>query len=99
MVVFQKNIIRILITYIRPDKNSLVRELNNLGIEELEVCNKEFDFTKLKSSDACACERIVELLKAGRRRDARDAIEHVFHITRKQTHEMIEKLVQEHVLK
>lgn len=99
VVVSQENIIRILITGIRPDKNSLVTEFKNLGIEELEVCNKEFDFTKLKSSDDGACERIVELLKAGRRRDARDAIEHVFHITRKQTPDMIEKLVQEHVLK
>lgn len=99
VIVSQENSIQIDITGICPDKNSLVTEFKNLGIEELDVCNKEFDFTKLESTDDGASQRIVELLKAGRRLDARDAIWHVFHITRKQTHDMIKKLVQEHVLK
>jgi hypothetical protein len=101
----EQNVIRLNITGITPNQQQqLFTELKNLGIKELDTSNHFFKFfnTIIKKdmlSEDTAKKRIVELLKEGRRLDARNAIQYYYLISRKQTNEMIEKLVQEYILK
>jgi hypothetical protein len=105
VTVLQDDIIRINITGIKHKQHQqLFIELKKLGIKELDSCTLKFSFvnTLIKKdmlSEDTAKKRIVELLKEGRRLNARNAIEYYYLISRKQTNEMIEKLVQDHILK
>lgn len=100
VIVSQENIVRVEVTGINShNKTVIVAELKSLGIEEFEKYNKVYDFKKMNSTDDGVVQRIVELLSSGRRLDARNVIQYVFKITRKETNKMIEELVQKHVLK
>jgi hypothetical protein len=103
VIVSQENTIRINITEI-PGKNDLIAELKNVGIKELEASDKVFSFFNIMNkkdmlSADVAKQRIVELLKEGRRLDARNAIQYYYLIDRKQTNSMMEQLLQECGLK
>jgi len=101
----QDNVIRVNITGVpSKQKQQLFTEFKKLGIKELETSNLNFEFltTVLKKDmlpECVAKQRIVELLKEGRKGDARNAIEYFYLISRKQANDMIEKLVQEYLCK
>lgn len=101
VTVSKENIIRINITGISPSEKSLFVELKNMGIKELKSSKEVFNFVNLKREppNDVIRQRIVELLKEGRRYNARNAIEYFYLISRKQTNDMIEELVQEYILK
>lgn len=94
----QPKVIRIDVGGITPRKSQLFAELSRLGLRAQDACQKTYDFTQMTSRDHCALQRIVELLKAGRRLEARQAIEQVFRVAKTEANKMIDALVHEHVV-